>query len=91
MNEEGIHVSATNDKKQNAVLFRFSKGQIFPSRGISVFVGCIQSYRKGSTFGLGGFIYSDMASGRDAFMGDIMFWDIAGGIPLVLAAGGRFR
>ena len=43
LNEERIHVSATNTK-QNAVLFRFSKA-IRSISGYKRFVGCIQSYQ----------------------------------------------
>lgn len=93
LNEERIHVSATNTK-QNAVLFTgFPKQTDFSSQGISDFVGCIQSYRKVRLLGSAALSMAYVACGRaDAYHEkDIMFWDIAGGVPLVLAAGGKVQ
>lgn len=93
LNEQSIHVSATNTK-QNAVLFTgFPKQTDFSSQGINDFVGCIQSYRKVRLLGSAALSVAYVASGRgDAYYErDIMFWDIAGGIPLVLAAGGKVQ
>lgn len=90
-NDKKITVSATN-KKQKAVLCTgFPVNTDFSKSGIKQFIVNAASYKKIRLLGSAALSIAYVASGRfDAYdEKDIMFWDIAGAIPILLAAGGK--
>lgn len=90
LNGRKIKVS-TSDKKEKAVLSTgFPVNTDFSSQGISRFIDNVRSYKKTRLFGSAALSIAYVASGRtDVYQeGDIMLWDIGGGIPVLLGAGG---
>jgi len=93
INDRPVEVS-TVDIKQKAVLVTgFPNQTDFSSDSINSFVENIQSYRKVRLLGSAALSVAYVAAGRtDAYYEkNIMLWDIAGGIPIVLGAGGKIH
>jgi len=88
----GEQISVTNmDNKEKAVLSTgFPSYTDFSDEAVKSFVVDLQTYKKIRMIGSAAMSICYVACGRvDAYYErDIMFWDIAGGIPVVLGAGG---
>ncbi len=93
LNDEPIHVSAVKQKGKSILFTGFPNQTDFSSQGIKNFVRDIQLYRKIRLLGSAALSIAYVASGRaDAYYErGIMLWDVAGGIPIVLGAGGRIQ
>ncbi len=89
-NDASIRVSQT-PAKEKAVLFTgFPSASNFTADNILPLVNQVQSFCKLRWIGSAALSLAYVACGRGDvyYERDIMFWDVAGGIPLVLAAGG---
>ena len=90
LNDRHISVS-TVDSMASAILSTgFPSGMQFDQATISQFVNQVLAYKKIRMFGSAGISLAYVACGRvDAYLErDIMLWDIAGGLPVILGAGG---
>jgi myo-inositol-1(or 4)-monophosphatase len=91
LNQKSIKPSTTA-KEEQAILFTgFPIGTDFSVNGLTAFVRHIQAYKKLRLLGSAALSLAYVASGRaDAYLEkDIMLWDVAGGLAIVKAAGGR--
>lgn len=91
LNQQEIKVSA-NKTKQKSILCTGFPGKLdLSTDNLNVFIEQIQSYRKIRLLGSAALSMAYVACGRtDAYYErDIMLWDIAGGIPIILGAGGH--
>lgn len=93
LNDVPIHVSQTDTKEKSVLLTGFPVKTDFSAARINRFVKDIQSYQKVRLLGSAALSIAYVASGRaEAYYEEnIMWWDIAGGIPLVLGAGGKLK
>jgi len=90
-NDQPIHVSGI-DKKEKAILATgFPANTDFSRDAIEGFITDLKTYKKIRMFGSAALSTCYVACGKvEAYLEkDIMLWDIAGGIPIVLAAGGQ--
>jgi len=91
LNDNPIKISSV-DKRERAILCTgFPANTNFSSENINRFVDEVRSYRKIRLLGSAALSIVYVASGRaDAYYEkDIMFWDIAGAIPVLMGAGGK--
>ena len=91
MNGRALKVSAVG-RKERAVLFTgFPSKTDFSKKAVASFVRSVRSYKKVRLIGSAALSLAYVASGRaDAYYEkDIMIWDIAAGVSIVLGAGGR--
>lgn len=90
LNDSKIKVSHTNAVNQAILSTGFPSKTSFTKESLDQFVSEVQAYKKIRMIGSSALSLAYVASGRvDAYYeNDIMLWDIAGGIPIVLAAGG---
>lgn len=89
-NNEPIHVSATDTKQKGILLAGFPTLTDLSSSGIQNFIEHIQTYKKVRLLGSAALSIAYVACGMAEayYERDIMLWDVAGGIPLILGAGG---
>ncbi len=87
-----IYVSETCAQNRAAICTGFPAGSDFGRDSILGFVRQVQHYKKVRMVGSAAMSLAFLAAGHvDAYQEDeINFWDIAGGIALVIAAGGRY-
>jgi len=92
LNDHRIRVS-TNSKQEDSVLCTgFPVNTDFSPDAIETFVENIRSYKKVRLLGSAALSLAYVASGRaDAYYEkNIMIWDIAGGLAIMVAAGGEY-
>lgn len=89
-NNGPIHVSATDTKQKGILLAGFPALTDLSSSGIQNFIEHIQTYKKVRLLGSAALSIAYVACGMAEayYERDIMLWDVAGGIPLILGAGG---
>lgn len=90
LNERKIAVSTNKTKQASILCTGFPSKFDFSADNLNVFIEQIQNYKKVRWLGSAALSMAYVACGRvDAYCEkDIMFWDIAGGVPLILGAGG---
>lgn len=90
LNNNPIIVSNTDKKGRSVIGTGFPSFTDFSSNNLNNFILKIQEYKKVRLFGSAALSLAYTACGRtDAYSEDnIKFWDVAGGIPIVIAAGG---
>lgn len=93
LNDVPINVSQTDTKQKSVLLTGFPSKRDFSTASIGHFIENIQSYRKVRLLGSAALSIAYVAAGRaDAYYEEnIMWWDVAGGIPLLLGAGGKLK
>ena len=93
INDQLISVSKIDEKAKSVLCTGFPVKMDFDSKKVSVFVEHIGDYKKIRLLGSAALSIAYVAAGRvESYYEDsIMFWDVAGGIPIVLGAGGRMR
>lgn len=91
LNNNPIIVSNTNTKARSVIGTGFPSFTDFSSNNLENFILKIQEYKKVRLFGSAALSLAYTACGRtDAYSEDnIKFWDVAAGIPIVIAAGGH--
>lgn len=91
LNDNPIIVSNTNTKERSVIGTGFPSFTDFSSNNLGNFILKIQEYKKIRLFGSAALSLAYTACGRtDAYSEDnIKFWDVAAGIPIVIAAGGH--
>lgn len=90
LNNNPIIVSNIDKKARSVIGTGFPSFTDFSSNNLENFILKIQEYKKVRLFGSAALSLAYTACGRtDAYSEDnIKFWDVAGGIPIVIAAGG---
>jgi len=93
LNNRPLKVSATAQKQKAVLCTGFPVNTDFSPGNIRAFAEDIRSYKKIRLLGSAAISIAYVASGRaDAYHEkDIMFWDVAGGIPILLGAGGKLN
>lgn len=93
VNDQPISVSKIEEKAKAVLCTGFPVKMDFEPKKVSVFVEQIRDYKKIRLLGSAALSIAYVAAGRvESYYEDsIMFWDVAGGIPIVLGAGGRMR
>jgi len=88
-----ISVSAVQDPSKAALCTGFPAGGDFGRDSLMGLVQQVQHYKKVRMVGTAALALAFVAAGYvDAYQeDDINFWDVAGGIAVIVAAGGRFR
>lgn len=91
LNDSQIIVSNTDTKERSVIGTGFPSFTDFSSNSLRNFILKIQEYKKVRLFGSAALSLAYTACGRtDAYSEDnIKFWDVAAGIPIVIAAGGH--
>ena len=91
LNDRSIKVSGTGQKERAVLCTGFPSNTDLSSESIKNFVKNVQSYKKARLLGSAALSIAYVASGRvDAYSEkNIMLWDIAGAIPILLGAGGK--
>jgi len=91
LNDNPIIVSNTDTKERSVIGTGFPSFTDFSSNSLGNFILKIQEYKKVRLFGSAALSLAYTACGRtDAYSeDDIKFWDVAAGIPIVIAAGGH--
>lgn len=92
-NNVPMHVSATAECGQGILATGFPTGRDYGGEALGAFVGRIQSFKKIRMIGSAAMSLAMVAGGIfDAYIEeDIMIWDVAAGMALVAAAGGRIE
>lgn len=93
LNDRPIRVS-TEGSRRNAILATgFPSGRSYATDSLLEFVGQVQQYKKVRMLGSAALMIAHVAAGHfDAYVEeDIYLWDVAAGLALLVAAGGRFR
>lgn len=93
LNKDRISVSSTREINK-AVLFTGIPAKADTAEGaLSVMMSQIRPYRKARWIGSAALSLAYVSAGRgDAYLEkNVMLWDIAAGISILLAAGGRYR
>lgn len=93
LNGRKIKVSAVSRKEKAVFLTGFPSRTDFSVKAISGFVNSVRSYKKVRLLGSAALSLAYVAAGRadEYYEKDIMLWDVAGGVPIVLGAGGMCR
>ena len=88
-----IEVSATRHIEDAILCTGFPVNTDFSNRNLSDFVHYVSDYKKVRLMGSAALSLAYVACGRaDAYIEeDIMLWDIAAGLALIIGAGGRFN
>jgi myo-inositol-1(or 4)-monophosphatase len=91
LNGRPITTSTTAKREQAILCTGFPIGMDFSVKALKAFIGYVQGYKKVRLIGSAALSLSYVASGRaDAYLErNIMLWDVAGGLAIVKAAGGR--
>ena len=89
---QSIAVSETNSREDAILCTGFPVNTDFSHRNLSDFVRYVSDYKKVRLMGSAALSLAYVACGRvDSYIEeDIMLWDIAAGLALILGAGGRF-
>lgn len=93
LNGCGITVSSITDKEKALLATGFPSGNRLLKRDILRFEKYLKTYKKLRLFGSAALSMAYVACGRvDAYYEkDIMFWDVAAGVAIINAAGGKVR
>ncbi len=91
INDTAIAVSATSQKPQAILFTGFPAHSDFSQEALKKFIEDIRLYKKVRMIGSSALSICYVACGKAEvyYENDIMLWDIAGGMPVVLGAGGR--
>lgn len=90
-NGEKIQVSGVYNRAQAVLATGFPSGRSFESSDLEIFVRSVQSYKKIRMIGSAALSLANVAAGVfDIYTEqDIWIWDVAAGLALVQAAGGK--
>lgn len=90
LNGEEIFTSSVNNKKDAILCTGFPVYSNFSTRNLANFVSEVQDFKKVRLLGSAALSLSLLAKGSiEAYKeDDIAIWDVAGGLPIVIAAGG---
>jgi len=93
LNDKPIRVNSTSQKEKAVLCTGFPVNTDFSQEGIIAFTKKVRSYKKIRLLGSAAISMAYVACGRaDVYHEkDIMFWDIAGGVPILLGAGGKLN
>ena len=93
LNGEPIHVSGIKDAGRAVLATGFPSGRDYGQESLTEFVDCVRTFKKVRLIGSAALSLAWVAAGRmDAYCEeDISLWDVAAGLALVAAAGGRFQ
>ncbi len=93
VDQQPLKVSSTTQKEKAVLCTGFPVSTDFSHDSINAFVGKIRLYKKVRLLGSAALSIVYVASGRaDVYEEkDIMFWDVAGAIPILLGAGGMVK
>ena len=93
LNNKKIHVSEINEKSNSVITTGFPVYFSFQDETIIDFIKTIKEYKKVRLFGSAALSLSLVANGAvEAYSEqNIAFWDVAAGIALVKAAGGKVK
>lgn len=91
LNDHSVQVSKISSRQESIMCTGFPVASDFSQAQIADFVSSIQSYKKVRLLGSAALSLSYLAAGRvEAYReNNIALWDVAAGIALVKAAGGR--
>lgn len=92
-NGEPIKVSSVSVRSKAVLCTGFPVGRSFDESSLGGFVGKIRDYKKVRLLGSAALSLAWVAAGyADAYHEEgIKFWDVAAGLAIVTAAGGKFR
>lgn len=92
LNGKSISVSAVSDKGQAVIMTGFPSYTDYSRDALDAYVGLVQEFKKVRLIGSAALSLAYLACGRaDAYYEkDIKIWDVAAGLALVKAAGGKF-
>jgi len=90
-NDKAVHVSGVSLPKQAVIATGFPVNRDFDSPSLRRFLEFLRTYKKVRLLGSAALSLAYLSSGRvDVYAEeDIMLWDIAAGVAIVLAAGGH--
>lgn len=91
-NERPLRVSATASRAEGVFCTGFPSARSYDTSSLLEFVLKVQEWKKIRLLGSAALSLAWVAAGRADAYGedDIQFWDVAAGLPLVLAAGGDY-
>lgn len=91
-NDNPIQVSTTGSIKNAVIATGFPSGRSYDTESLTKFLSTVQSYKKVRMLGTAALSLAHVATGHfDVYSEeDIYIWDVAAGLALVRAAGGRF-
>jgi myo-inositol-1(or 4)-monophosphatase len=91
LDEQPINVSSLGEHSQAMLATGFPSGRDYGTEALGMFVGKIQQFKKVRMLGAASLMLAQVAAGRfDVYEEeDIYLWDVAAGVALVAAAGGR--
>lgn len=91
LNDRLITVSNIDERAKALLCTGFPVKTNFKTEDITAFIEQIRDYKKNRLMGSAALSIAYVAAGRaDGYHEkNIMFWDIAGGVPIVLGAGGK--
>ncbi len=92
-NGEPMSVSNIGDAAQGILATGFPVNFVYSEAGLQEYLASVRRFKKVRKFGTAALSLAWVACGRaDAYAeDDIMYWDVAGGLALVRAAGGYVR
>ncbi len=92
-NGDPMSVSAIADAAQGVLATGFPVNFVYSEAGLQEYLTSVRRFKKVRKFGTAALSLAWVACGRvDAYAeDDIMYWDVAGGLALVRAAGGYVR
>lgn len=93
LDKHPIKVSGINQKNKSVLCTGFPANTDFSSKGVKRFIKDIKSYKKVRLLGSAALSIVYVAAGMaDAYREEnIMLWDIAGALPILLSAGGQLE
>lgn len=93
LNNRKVFVSGTQEKSKAIMMTGFPAGGNFSKESIAEHISFIQSFKKIRLIGSAALSLAYVAAGRADlyYEKDIRIWDVAAGIALVKAAGGKYR
>ncbi len=93
LNDVSVKVSNTAQKSKAVLCSGFPVNTDFSSDGIQKFIEDVRSYKKIRFLGSAALSIAYVAIGRSDvyYEKDIMLWDVAGGLPILLGAGGKLN
>jgi myo-inositol-1(or 4)-monophosphatase len=93
LNDEEILVSNTEERSKAVIMTGFPAGANFSTESITKYISFVQSFKKVRLIGSAALSLVYVAAGRaDVYYEKgIRIWDVAGGIAIVKAAGGKCR
>jgi len=92
VNDKPIRVSGITEKKNSILTTGFPVYSTFDQSNINAFVENVQEFKKVRLFGSAAMSLVHVAKGSaEAYQeNNIALWDVAAGLPIVIAAGGSF-